>query len=148
MERGREIDEAGRRGELLAADGDREGALRTWAQAYGDIAPTTKRLAEVLAEDGDLDDAVSTWTFSDALRDNPLGRHQAYLNSLSEEGRQEATYDDPDDWGYLESERLAGLLAERGDDAAVAELRARAADGDGPARAALAGLEPPDRPTP
>lgn len=128
--------------ELLAEQGDREGALRAWAQAYADTAPTTKRLAEVLAENGDLDSAVSVWLFSDALWFNPLGHRQTYLDSLSVEDRLEATCDDPEDWGYLESERLADLLAERGDSAAIAELRARAAAGDPPATRKLAELDP------
>jgi hypothetical protein len=41
---------AGRLGELLAGRGDPEGAVRVWAQAYGDASPTTRWLAELLAE--------------------------------------------------------------------------------------------------
>src|SRR5262245_57907916 len=89
-----ERNEAGRRGELLAESGDLEGALRTWAEAYGEIAPTTKRLAELYAEGGDLKQAVSTWTSSDALWGNPLGRHQQYRKSLSAEDRM---WDNDDD---------------------------------------------------
>lgn len=142
MEHRSEMNEAGRRGELLAERGDREGALRTWAEAYGDRAPTTKRLAEVLAENGDLDGAVAAWTSSDAVRGNPLGRHQAYVRSLPEEDRWEAADDGigPEGWGFWEQEQLARLLAEREDDAAAAELRARAAAGDEPARRELAKL--------
>lgn len=137
-----ERNEAGRRGELLAESGDLEGALRTWTEAYGQIAPTTKRLAELYAENGDLKQAVSTWTSSDALWTNPLGRHQLYRNSLSEEDRWEADDDGTGDegWGYIEAEVLARLLFERGDEAAMAELRAMAAHGDYHARKVLGEL--------
>lgn len=110
-----------------------------WAEVYGERAPTTKRLAEVLAENGDLDGAVSAWRSSDALRSNPLGGHEAYVRSLPEEDRWEATYDEvgPEGWEFWEMEELARLLAERGDEAAIAELRARAAAGDWPARKKL-----------
>ena len=124
---------------MLAERGDRAGALRTWAQAYGERAPTTKRLAEVLAENGDLDGAVSAWQVSDALRNNPLGRHQAYVRSLPPEDKWEAADDGvgPEGWESMESEQLARLLAERGTEAAIAELRARAAAGDRAARRPL-----------
>lgn len=108
------VDAAGRQGELLAEQGDREGAL---------------------------EDAVSAWRFSDALWFDPLGRRRAHLDSLSVEDRWEATGDDPEDWAYMECEQLVQLLAERGDDAAIAELRARAAAGDPPAAAKLAELD-------
>ncbi|MEJ2855484.1 MULTISPECIES: hypothetical protein [unclassified Saccharothrix] len=138
-----ERNEAGRRGELLAESGDLEGALRVWAEAYGEIEPTTKRLAELYAENGDLNHAVSTWMLSDALRGNPLGRHQQYRNSLSWEER---LWDDDDDgtgdegWEFQQAEVLARLLFERGDEAAMAELRAMAAHGDYHARAVLGEL--------
>jgi hypothetical protein len=138
-----ERNEAGRRGELLAESGDLEGALRTWAEAYGEIAPTTKRLAELYAESGDLKRAVSTWTSSDALWGNPLGRHQMYRNSLSAEALLEDNDDDgtgDEGWGFMEAEALARLLFERGDEAAMAELRAMAAHGDYHARKVLGEL--------
>lgn len=105
---------AGRLGELLAKSGDREGALRVWAEAYGDSRPTTRRLAELKVEDGDLDDAVSTWKFSDIVWQNPEGLHQEYLNTLDHEDRMEAEYCDPEDWGFMEAEKLTWMLANRG----------------------------------
>lgn len=121
---------AGRLGELLAEQGDREGALRVWAHAYGNSSDTTRRVAELLAERGDLEQAVHAWQFSDVVWQNPEGRHQEHLHALSPEDYLEATSDDPEDWAFMETERLAGLLAELGDEAAIAELRARADAGD------------------
>lgn len=93
----------------------------------------------MLAENGDLDGAVSAWTFSDALWYNPLGHHEEYARSLPDEDRWKADDDGlgPEGWGAMESEELARLLAERGDEAAIAELRARAAAGDWHARKKL-----------
>ncbi|MFI6335122.1 hypothetical protein [Streptomyces sp. NPDC050535] len=120
---------AGRLGELLAKRGDQEGALELWARTYGADSPTTKRLAELLAERGDLADAVTVWTFSDVVWQNPAGLHAEYLDTLDALDRLECE-DDPEDWAFIEAEELAGLLAERGDEAALAELRARADAGD------------------
>ena len=131
-------DAAGRLGELLAGGGDQAGALRVWAQAYGDGSPTTKRLAELLAEQGDLEEAVAMWKVSDAVRGNPEGSHAAFLNTLDRDERLDYE-DDPEDWGFTEAESLARLLAERGDAAAIAELRARADAGDPAAAKRLAG---------
>ncbi|WP_329086134.1 MULTISPECIES: hypothetical protein [unclassified Streptosporangium] len=125
---------AGRLGELLAKSGDREGALRVWAEAYGDSRPTTRRLAELKVEDGDLDDAVSTWKFSDIVWQNPEGLHQEYLNTLDHEDRMEAEYCDPEDWGFMEAEKLTWMLANRGDEEAIADLRSRVAAGIFPAK--------------
>jgi hypothetical protein len=121
---------AGRLGEMLARRGDLEGALRVWAQAYGDDSPTTRRLGELLAEQGDLQGAVSAWEFSDVVWQNPAGLQAEFLSSLSPEEYLEQTTDDPEDWLFMETEKLARLLAERGDEAAVTELRARARPGD------------------
>ncbi|MFI9542623.1 hypothetical protein ACIHAR_01325 [Streptomyces sp. NPDC052016] len=128
---------AGRLGELLAKQGDREGALRVWARAYGDTSPTTKRLAELLVERGDPDRAVEVWKFSDAVWQNPAGLRAEYLATLDTCDR--ADDDDPEDWAFTEAEELAGLLAERGDAAAIAELRARADAGDAAAAKRLTG---------
>lgn len=130
---------AGRLGELLAGQGDLEGALRVWAQAYGDGSSTTRRLAELLAERGDLKGAVEAWEFSDVVWQNPAGRHAEFLSALSPEEYLEETTDDPEDWVFMETEWLARLLAERGDEAAIAELRARADAGDPAAKKRLAG---------
>jgi hypothetical protein len=121
---------AGRLGELLARRGDLDGALRVWVQAYGDCSSTTRRLADLLAERGDLDGAVRAWQFSDVVWQNPAGLHAEFLSALSPEEFLEQTTDDPEDWAFTETERLAGLLAERRDEAAIAELRARARPGD------------------
>jgi len=121
---------AGRLGELLAEQGDREGALRVWAHGYGNGSDTTRRVAELLAERGDLEGAVHAWQFSDVVWQNPEGRHQESLRALSPEDYLEATSDDPEDWAFMETERLASLLAERGDEEAIAELRALARPGD------------------
>ncbi|QFZ21011.1 hypothetical protein [Saccharothrix syringae] len=128
---------AGRLGEVLAGRGDLDGALRVWAEAYGDESPTTKRLAEVLAEQGDLGEAVNAWRFSDVVWQNPEGGRQAWMDALPADERAD-WQDDPEDWGFMEAERLARLLAERGDAAAVAELRARAEAGDAAAARELA----------
>ncbi|GAA3420118.1 hypothetical protein GCM10018952_62060 [Streptosporangium vulgare] len=131
---------AGRLGELLAKSGDLEGALRVWAQAYGDSSPSTKRLAELMAEDGDLESAVSAWKCSDVVRQNPAGLHQEYLNSLDEDDRRDAD-DDPEDWAFIEEEQLTRLLAQRGDEATIAKLRAQADAGDSVAARRLADCE-------
>lgn len=119
---------AGRLGELLANRGDPEGALRVWVRAYGDDSPTTRRLAELLAEGGDLSGAVKAWKFSDVVWQNPAGLHAEYLDTLDDDDRLDE--DDPEDWTFMEAEEVAQLLAERGDEAAIAELRARADAGD------------------
>jgi hypothetical protein len=105
---------AGRLGELLARRGDREGAVRVWAQAYGDGSPTTRRLGELLAEWGDLDGAVRAWEFSDVVRQNPEGLHAELLSTLTPEERLDWD-DDPEDWASMEAEQLARLLAGRDD---------------------------------
>jgi hypothetical protein len=131
---------AGRLGELLAASGDREGALQVWARAYGDFSPATKRLAELKAEDGDLEGALRTWTFSDAVWQNPAGLRQEYLNTLDDDDRALEDAYEPEDWAFMENEQLARLLAERGDEAAIAELQARADAGNPAAATQLAKL--------
>jgi hypothetical protein len=113
---------AGLLGELLAQGGDLEGAVRVWAAAYGDSSSTTKRLAELPAEEGDLEGAARTWRFSDDVWQNPLGLHAQYRATLTAEERLEE--DDPEDWAFMESQRLTRLLAERGDEAAIAQMRA------------------------
>lgn len=130
---------AGRLGELLAKGGDREGALRLWARTYGDDSPTTRRLAELLVERGELARAVEVWTFSDVVWQNPAGLHAEYLNTLDAGDRMECE-DDPEDWAFMEAEQLARMLAEQGDEAALAELRARADAGDPAAAKRLAQL--------
>jgi hypothetical protein len=105
----------GRLGELLARQGDRVGALRVWAQAYGDVSSTTRQLAELLTEQDNLEGAVQAWQFSDVVRQNPAGLHQEHLSTLSPEDYLEETSDDPEDWAYLEAERLASLRADWGD---------------------------------
>ncbi|MEW9528547.1 hypothetical protein [Microbispora sp. NPDC049125] len=122
---------AGRLGELLAKSGDLEGALRVWARAYGDchLWATTKRLAEMKAEDGDLQAAVQTWLFSDVVWQNPEGLRQDYLATLDADERRELEDDDPEDWAFIEEEQLTLRLAERGDEAAIAKLRAQAEAG-------------------
>jgi len=119
-------DAAGRLGELLARRGDLEGALRVWAQAYGDSSSTTLRLAELLAERGDLKGAVNTWEFSDVVWQNPVGLQQEYLSTLSREDYLQETTGDPEDWAFMEAEKLNWLLAQQGDPAATEELRTRA----------------------
>jgi hypothetical protein len=108
---------AGRLGELLAEQGNLEGALRVWARAHGDGSSTTRRLAELLAGRGDLKGAVQAWEFSDVVRQNPAGRHAEFLSALSPEEYLEETTNDPEDWASTETEWLARLLAERGDEA-------------------------------
>jgi hypothetical protein len=109
-------DAGGRLGELLAGLGDLERALRVWARAYGDCSPTTQRLAELLAERGDLEGAVRAWQSSDVVWQNPAGLHEEFMSALSPEERLE--WDDPEDWGFIEAEELASLLAERRDERA------------------------------
>ena len=127
---------AGRLGELLAKYGDEEDALRVWARAYGRESSTTLRLAELMVEWGDVTAAVRAWQFSDPVWQNPEGFHAEYLDSLPPDER--ADEDDPEDWAFMEREELAQLLAERGDEASMTELRARAVAGDYPARKRLA----------
>jgi len=103
---------AGRLGELLARRGDLEGAVRVWAQAYGDVSATTRRLGELLAERGDLEGAVSAWRCSDVVRQNPAGLHAEFLSTLSPDEYLEWD-DEPEDWAFMETEQLARLLAER-----------------------------------
>jgi hypothetical protein len=131
---------AGRLGELLAERGDLEAAVRVWAQAYGDDEPTTRRLGELLAERGDLEGAVGAWRISGAVWENPASLHAEFLSGLSPD--EFLLWDDPEDWCFtgIAEERLAGLLAERGDEAAIAELRARADAGDPAAVKRLAEL--------
>jgi len=117
---------AGRLGELLARQGDLEGALRVWAEAYGATSSTTKRLAELLAEDGDLEKAVSTWEFSDEVWQNPAGLRREYLSTLDDEDRLQEEYCDPEDWAFIEAQQLTFTLARRGDAVAIAKLRAQA----------------------
>ncbi len=105
-------DVAGRLAEVLAEQGDQQGALALWARTYGDHAPTTKRLAELLAERGDVAGAVSAWRFSDAMWQNPEGSQAAWLKTLSDEDRLECQ-DDPEDWAFMEAEQVARLLADR-----------------------------------
>ncbi|MFD5624852.1 hypothetical protein [Streptomyces sp. NPDC127072] len=124
-------------GELLAKAGDLEGALRLWARTYGDDSPTTKRLAELFAGDGDLAGAVRVWQFSDVVWQNPAGLQAEYLDTLDALDRLECE-DDPEDWAFMEAEELAELLAQRGDEAALTELRARADAGDTAAAKRLA----------
>jgi broad specificity phosphatase PhoE len=120
---------AGRLGELLARQGDREGALRVWVAAYGASSATTRRIGELLAGRGDVDGAVQEWETSDAVYQNPAGLHQQFMSSLSPEEYLEWD-DDPEDWAFTETEHLAVLLAERGDWASIGELRARARPSD------------------
>ncbi|WP_432933329.1 hypothetical protein ACQPZZ_17565 [Microbispora sp. CA-135349] len=131
---------AGRLGELLARSGDKEGALYVWARAYGDSSPTTKRLAELMAEDGDLQGAVRAWEGSDALWYNPEGLHQEHMRSLDPEDRMWED-DGPEEWGFIEAEKLTLMLVERGDEATIAELRAKADAGDSYAAMLLAAGE-------
>ncbi len=99
---------AGRWGELLAEHGDPDGALRAWVRAYGADSPTTRRLAELLVQRGDLAGAVRVWQFSDAVRQNPAGRHAEYLASLGPDEYLEQD-DDPEDWAFMEAEQLDRL---------------------------------------
>lgn len=117
---------AGRLGELLAKQGDLEGALRVLAEAYGRTSSTTRQLAELLAEEGDLEGAVSTWTFSDVVWQNPAGLRRGYLSTLNDEDRAEEEYCDPEDWAFMEGQKLTFMLAKRGDEAAIAKLQAQA----------------------
>jgi len=80
--------------------------------------------------------------FSDVIWQNPAGLRAESLSALSKEEYLEQTSDDPEDWAFMETEKLARLLAERGDEEAFAELRARADAGD-PASAAKWLDEPP-----
>ncbi|HEY3868741.1 MAG TPA: hypothetical protein VGM10_10340 [Actinocrinis sp.] len=116
-----ERDAAGLLGELLAREGDLEGAIQVWTDAYGDESWTTKELAELLAQDGDLIGAVRTWEVCDSVWQNPIGLHAQHLSTLTDEERLEE--DDPEDWAFTEWQRLTRLLAERGDEAAAEQLR-------------------------
>jgi len=111
-----------------------------WAQAYGHSSSTTRRIAELLAERGDLEGAVSTWEFCDEVWQNPAGLRSEYLSTLSPEDYLQETTDDPEDWAFMEAEKLTLLLAEQGDEAATADLRSRAEGGDGVAARWLAQL--------
>lgn len=121
-------DAAGRLGELLAERGDHEGALRVWARAYGRDSPRTGRLAGKLAGRGDLDGAVSAWGLSDAVYQNPAGVYQEFRDRLADlevselDRCQGLTTPDPEDWLFTEVERLAGVLARRGDNDGIMEL--------------------------
>ncbi|MEU3624885.1 hypothetical protein BS329_01760 [Amycolatopsis coloradensis] len=139
----RDRDAAGRLAEVLAGQGDQQGALAVWARTYGDCSPTTKRLAELLAERGDVAGAVSAWRFSDAMRQNPEGSHASWLKTLPDEDRLECE-DDPEDWAFMEAEQVARLLADRGDATALAELRARACAGDSAAASTWLTITPRD----
>ena len=108
-------DAPGRLGELLAGRGDLEGAVRVWAQAYGDDSPTTRRIAELLAGRGDLEGAVRAWQFSDAVRQNPECGHARFLSTLTRDEYLEWD-DEPEEWGFIAAEQLARLLAERRDE--------------------------------
>jgi hypothetical protein len=112
-------------GELLADRGDPAGALEVWARAYG-YSHATRWVAELLAEQGDLAGAVRTWRFSDAVWHNPEGTHRRWLNTLDHESWAEQTYDDPEDWAYMEWEALQAMLARRGQSHTIGELVALA----------------------
>ena len=84
------------------------------------------RLGELLAEDGDLEKAVSTWKVSDEVWQNPAGLRKEYLSTLDGEDRLQEEYGDPEDWAFIEEQQLTFTLARRGDEAAIAELRAQA----------------------
>lgn len=92
-----------------------EGALRVWAQAYGERSSTTRQLAELLAERGDLEGAVAAWKFSDVAWQNPEGFREEFLSTLNPEDYLQETAFDPEDWAFMEAERLARLRAERDD---------------------------------
>jgi hypothetical protein len=67
---------------------------------------------------------------SDAVYQNPAGVHEEFRDRLDQLDTQGLDISNPEDWAFIEAERLAGLLARRGDRAAIAELRDRADIGD------------------
>lgn len=103
---------AGRLGELLARNGNPEGALHVWARAYGDASPTTRQLADLLKGRGDVSGAVQVWQSSDEVRQNPGGFHAEFLNGLDASERMDWD-DEPEDWAFIEAEQLARLQAEQ-----------------------------------
>jgi len=115
---------AGPLGELLARQGDLHNAIEVWADAYGDTSPRTKRLAELLVREGDLKRAVSAWEESHAVWNNPVSLYRQYLATLSDEVRREQEYDEPEEMAGTQTEVLAELLAQHGEQAVIAQLRA------------------------
>ena len=115
---------AGPLGELLAGQGDRQGAIEVWGGAYGEAEPLTRRLAELLVREGDLERAVSAWLVSHSVWSNPAGRYRRYLATLSDEDRREHEYDEPEETAGTQTAVLVELLAGHGEEAVVAQLRA------------------------
>jgi hypothetical protein len=79
--------------------------------------------------------AVQAWEVGDAVRHNPAGLHHEYLSTLSPEEFAEQD-DEPEDWAFIEGERLTVMLARQGDKTVIARVRARAA-ADHPSMAKL-----------
>jgi hypothetical protein len=79
----------------------------------GSSTPNPDEIAGVQAQAdaGDLDGAVRTWQFSDPVYCNPRGLHTEYLSTLPFEERLDGY--DPEEWGFIQAEELARLLAER-----------------------------------
>src|SRR5205823_3879110 len=77
-------------------------------------------------EEGDLKGAVSKWKVSDQVWQNPAGLRQEYLSTLDDEDRLQEEYCDPEDWAFIEEQQLTFTMARRGDEAAIAKLRAQA----------------------
>lgn len=119
-----ERDAAGPLGELLAGRGDLRGAIQVWVDAYGDSAPGTKRLAELLVQEGELEDAVRAWEDSDPVWNNPISVYRQRLASLPEEERREFEYDEPEEMTGSWIAVLAELLAQQGEAAVIARVRA------------------------
>jgi hypothetical protein len=120
-------DAAGPLGELLAAQGDRPGAIQVWAAAYGDEAPWTKQLADLLVREGYPEDTVSVWEASAAVWSNPISLYRQHLATLSDEERREHEYDEPEEMAGTWTAVLTELLAHHSEEAVIAQLRAREA---------------------
>jgi hypothetical protein len=117
-------DAAGPLGELLAGQGDLHGAIKVWADTYGDRSPRTKRLAELLVQEGDPEDAVRVWEDSDAVWNNPISLYREYLASLPEEERQEYLYDITEEVAGTWIAVLSELMAHQGEEAVLTQWRA------------------------
>lgn len=122
-----ERDAPGPLGELLAEQGDEQGAIQVWADAYGDRFPTTKRLAELLIQEGELHDAVRVWEASYPVWSNPISLYRQHLATLPDEERRERESDEPEEMFGTWMAVLTELLTQQDEQAVIAQVRAQKA---------------------
>lgn len=118
-------DAPGPLGELLAGQGDLQGAIAVWDAAYGDEERLTKRLADLLVREGEVKDAVGVWEASYAVWTNPISLYRQGLAAMPADQRREFESDEPEEMAGTWTARLLELLVQQGEEAVVAHLRRR-----------------------